>query len=292
MFSPKGRANRVKAVHDALLKNEPDVIHKESDIKEGLEKAVDANEDKADEVLDDEDPADGAPDEEVKGGPGGHGGRDEGAPPDSNLAVESFNEVEDGGGGGGAAPERSGKVPAAAAASLPPKDGSLTFSGPTNQRQRAVVDAFKHGWSNYRKFAWGHDHLRPISRSAQNWFGLGLTLVDSLDTMLVMGLKSDFEEARDWVSSSLDFDRNVDVNLFETTIRVVGGLLSAFHLSADPVFLDKAKDLGQRMMGSFASPSGIPYSDVNLLSAKYGGFFCPFIHSYAMDFFSSIFFIK
>ena len=54
------------------------------------------------------------------------------------------------------------------------------------------------------------------------------------------------------------------MNLFETTIRVMGGLLSAFHLSSERIFLDKAKDLGQRLMGAFSSPSGIPYSDVNL----------------------------
>ena len=57
---------------------------------------------------------------------------------------------------------------------------------------------------------------------------------------------------------------NRDVNLFETTIRVLGGLLSAFHLSEDNIFLDKARDLGERLMGAFASPSGIPFSDVNL----------------------------
>ena len=53
----------------------------------------------------------------------------------------------------------------------------------------------------------------------QNWFGLGLTLIDSLDTMYIMGLTDEFEEAKDWVSDSLDFSINKDVNLFETTIR-------------------------------------------------------------------------
>ena len=59
-----------------------------------------------------------------------------------------------------------------------------------------------------------------------------------------------------------------DVNLFETTIRVLGGLLSAFHLSGDNIFLEKAKDLGNRLMGAFSSSSGIPYSDVNLKSTR------------------------
>jgi len=151
---------------------------------------------------------------------------------------------------------------------LPPKDGSLVFRGPTNQRQKAVVDAFKHAWKGYKTYAWGHDHLRPISKGAQNWFGLGLTLIDSLDTMYVMNLRDEFDEAKDWVAEHLNFSINKDVNLFETTIRVLGGLLSAFHLSAERIFLDKAKDLGQRLMGAFTSASGIPYSDVNLKSTR------------------------
>ena len=139
---------------------------------------------------------------------------------------------------------------------LPPKDGSLKFSGPKNERQKAVVEAFKHAWKGYQNYAWGHDHLRPISKGAQNWFGLGLTLIDSLDTMWMMNLTEEFEEAKEWVASSLTFKINKDVNLFETTIRVLGGLLSAFHLSGDNVFLERAKDLGQRLMGAFSSSSG------------------------------------
>lgn len=151
---------------------------------------------------------------------------------------------------------------------LPPKDGSLKFSGPSNDKQKAVVEAFQHAWNGYKTYAWGHDHLRPISKGAQNWFGLGLTLIDSLDTMKIMNLNEEFEEAKEWVRESLSFSINKDVNLFETTIRVLGGLLSAFHLSGDNIFLEKAKDLGQRLMGAFTSASGIPYSDVNLKSTR------------------------
>lgn len=64
------------------------------------------------------------------------------------------------------------------------------------------------------------------------WFNLGLTLVDSLDTLLIMGLRDEFLEARNWVESSLAVNPDLDVNLFETTIRVLGGLLASFHLSA------------------------------------------------------------
>lgn len=47
-------------------------------------------------------------------------------------------------------------------------------------------------------------------------------------------------EARAWVEESLVFSNNRDVNLFEVTIRVLGGLLAAYHLSGDKLFLDKA----------------------------------------------------
>lgn len=145
-----------------------------------------------------------------------------------------------------------------------PKPNSLKFNGPQNDRQRAVVAAFSHSWKGYKKFAWGHDNLKPISASYQEWFGLGLTIVDALDTMYIMGLNAEFAEARAWVEESLTFAVSKDVNLFEVTIRVLGGLLGAYHLSGDKVFLDKAVDLGDRLMPAFSTKSGVPYSDVNL----------------------------
>ena len=109
-----------------------------------------------------------------------------------------------------------------------------------NERQKAVVKAFQHAWKAYKKDAWGHDELKPLSHSYSEWFRVGLTLIDSLDVMLLMNLKDEFQEARTWISNSLSFDKSVDVNLFEITIRVLGGLLSTYHLSKDEVFLQKA----------------------------------------------------
>lgn len=65
----------------------------------------------------------------------------------------------------------------------------VEFTGPTNERQLAVVAAAKHAWKAYKEFAWGHDNLKPISRVPHDWFGLGLTLVDSLDTLYIMNMK-------------------------------------------------------------------------------------------------------
>ncbi|KAM4578224.1 mannosidase, alpha, class 1B, member 1b isoform 2-T2 [Fundulus diaphanus] len=154
------------------------------------------------------------------------------------------------------------------------KDGKNKEDSPDNQvkhskelepsRVEAVQEAFRHAWKGYKDYAWGHDELRPISRSYSEWFGLGLTLIDALDTMWILGLKQEFEEARAWVATELTFNKNVDVNLFESTIRILGGLLSTYHLTGDGLFLDKAKDIGSRLMPAFNTQSKIPYSDVNI----------------------------
>lgn len=74
----------------------------------------------------------------------------------------------------------------------------------------------------------------------------------------------EFDEAKKWIETELNFNQDKYVSLFETTIRVLGGLLSAFHLSGEQIFLQKAEDIGMRLAGAFESPSPIPFSDVNL----------------------------
>lgn len=146
----------------------------------------------------------------------------------------------------------------------------LQFNGPQGPRQRAVVNAFQHAWAAYRKYAWGKDELRPNSRSSSEWFGVGLTLLDSLDTMYIMGLKTEFQEAQSWVAQN-ELITSKDVNLFEFTIRVVGGLLGAYHLTKDDMFLNKALILGEKLLPAFQTPSEIPFSDVNIKTGKAHG---------------------
>lgn len=123
----------------------------------------------------------------------------------------------------------------------------------------------------------GSDELHPISCKGSNLTsvgGIGYTVVDSLDSLLVMDFKDEYHRAVKWCKANLDFDRDATFNVFETTIRVLGGLLSAHYLSsvsddasirADaPLFLEKATDLGDRLLGAFSSPTGLPYSGVNL----------------------------
>ena len=132
-----------------------------------------------------------------------------------------------------------------------------------------VRNEFRWAWQNYREKAWGRDEINPVSGTAQSFFieghDLGLSLVEALDTLWLMELDAEFEEGVDWVKANLDFDVDGDAQVFETNIRLVGGLLSAHLASDDPVLLEKAHDLGERLLKAFeASPHGLPYRYVNL----------------------------
>ncbi|KAJ6727564.1 MANNOSYL-OLIGOSACCHARIDE ALPHA-12-MANNOSIDASE-RELATED [Salix purpurea] len=123
-----------------------------------------------------------------------------------------------------------------------------------------------HAWNSYEKYAWGHDELQPQSKKGIDSFGgLGATLIDALDTLYIMGLDEQFQRAREWVANSLDFNKDYDASVFETTIRVVGGLLSTYDLSGDKVFLEKARDIADRLLPAWNTPSGIPYNTINLV---------------------------
>ncbi|CAI5455454.1 unnamed protein product [Caenorhabditis angaria] len=139
-----------------------------------------------------------------------------------------------------------------------------SFDGPTNDRQKAVVKAFQHAWKGYKDYAWGHDQLKPISKTFSDWFDTGMTIVDGIDTAIIMGLEKETAEATEWIRDKLTFEKNRNVNFFECTIRVLGGLLSAFHLTGDEMFQEKATDLGDRLLSAFKTSSPIPFSDVNL----------------------------
>ncbi|KDO41406.1 hypothetical protein CISIN_1g0083001mg, partial [Citrus sinensis] len=67
-----------------------------------------------------------------------------------------------------------------------------------------------------------------------------------------------------WIANSLDFNKSYDASVFETTIRVVGGLLSAYDLSGDKVFLEKARDIADRLLPAWNTRTGIPYNVINL----------------------------
>ncbi|KAG0087092.1 hypothetical protein BGZ93_008753 [Podila epicladia] len=121
-------------------------------------------------------------------------------------------------------------------------------------RLQAVRRGFEHAWQGYRKYAWGHDEVRPVSGAVRNNFnGWGATLVDSLDTLLIMGLDREFDEAVEWIRTSLVMNKDPTSLLpfFETVIRYLGGFLSAYDLSGEQILLDKAEELGSYLLNAF-----------------------------------------
>ncbi|MBS0516240.1 MAG: glycoside hydrolase family 47 protein [Proteobacteria bacterium] len=131
----------------------------------------------------------------------------------------------------------------------------------------------RRAWQGYMKYAAGHDEIRPLSKQAHDWYAqpLLMTPVDALDTLIVMGLDDEAEQARELIETRLSFDRDIYVKTFEITIRHLGGLLSAYQLTGEKKLLTLADDLGTRLLPAFDSPSGLPYVDVNLRTGKTRG---------------------
>jgi mannosyl-oligosaccharide alpha-1,2-mannosidase len=160
------------------------------------------------------------------------------------------------------------------------------------ERRDAVRDAFRHAWHGYVRHAFGYDEYHPISRRGSNMYdgnGIGFTVVDTLDTIIIMGLEDEYAHARRWIVQKLSFDQEVSVNLFETSIRVLGGLLSSHYLTSkraplgiplsrrvgvvarkagDALYKNLARDLGNRLFGAFWDQSPIPTASVFLKSRR------------------------
>ncbi len=148
---------------------------------------------------------------------------------------------------------------------------SLSAQQPNKKRLAAEVKAeFLHAWSGYKKYAWGHDDLKPLSKTYHDWYAqpLLMTPVDSLDTMIIMGLDEEAAETRAYIAENLSFDKDIDVQNFEITIRILGGLVTGYQLTNDKRLLDLAEDLGRRLLPVFDSPTGMPYRYVNLKTGK------------------------
>lgn len=136
-------------------------------------------------------------------------------------------------------------------------------------RQRLVRNAFLHSWEGYKRVAWGHDEIRPVSATPQDPFnGWGATIVDALDTLLVMELPQEYDYARQHVRD-VDFhlvggarsaygQSDGRVPVFETAIRYLGGFLSAYDLSGDVLMRDRAEELAQLILPAFDTPTGVP----------------------------------
>ncbi|HEV8204270.1 MAG TPA: glycoside hydrolase family 47 protein [Pyrinomonadaceae bacterium] len=140
-----------------------------------------------------------------------------------------------------------------------------------NKKLAAEVKAeFLHAWNGYKKYAWGHDDLKPLSKTYHDWYPqpLLMTPVDSLDTMILMDMDDEAAKTKQYILDNLSFDKDLEVQNFEITIRLLGGLLTNYQLTGDKRLLNLAEDLGNRLLPVFNSPTGMPYRYVNLKTGK------------------------
>ncbi|XP_059368269.1 mannosyl-oligosaccharide 1,2-alpha-mannosidase IA-like [Carassius carassius] len=137
-------------------------------------------------------------------------------------------------------------------------------------KRAKIKEMMQFSWDNYKRYAWGSNELRPVSKQghSSNLFGSlkGATIVDALDTLYIMEMYDEFEAATEWVERNLDFNMNAEISVFEVNIRFVGGLLSAYYLSGKEVFRRKAVELGEKLLPAFKTPTGIPWALLNLKS--------------------------
>ncbi|KZS96315.1 glycoside hydrolase family 47 protein [Sistotremastrum niveocremeum HHB9708] len=143
----------------------------------------------------------------------------------------------------------------------------LPASAATNKAQ--VVTMFTDAYSVYQKVAFGHDDLEPVSLSfddSRN--GWGATIVDGMSTMLVMGLTDLYQQAVQF-AGTIDFNQsNVPsetVSVFETTIRFVGGFLSAYQLNGeqDKILLEKAQQVADKLAFAWVGNNDVPFGELN-----------------------------
>ncbi|KAG5913450.1 hypothetical protein E4U42_001149 [Claviceps africana] len=161
-------------------------------------------------------------------------------------------------------------LPAGSAKKMPKiqHDFPAEAEGPKKKRlarQAAVKEEIRRSWAGYTKYAWMHDELSPVSnRSRDPFCGWAATLVDSLDTLWIAGLKDEFDEAAT-AAKSIDFTytERSSIPIFETTIRYLGGLVAAYDVSGGAsgkhaFLLDKAVELAEILMGIFDTPNRMP----------------------------------
>lgn len=143
-----------------------------------------------------------------------------------------------------------------------------------------VREAYVHAWNGYKQYAFGMDDLLPLNKSGINdWFGWGVTIVDGIDTAIVMNLTDIVAEQLAFIET-IDFTYTPDgpVEIFDTNIRYVGGLISAYDLLKSGLFpanypqsqidalLSQAVSLADKIAYGFMTPTGLASSNVNFSS--------------------------
>ncbi|XP_067233119.1 ER degradation-enhancing alpha-mannosidase-like protein 3 [Chanodichthys erythropterus] len=172
------------------------------------------------------------------------------------------------------------------------QDGQAMTAEEKSKIREQILEMFDHAYNSYMDYAYPADELMPLScrgrvRGLEPNRGdiddslgkFSLTLIDSLDTLVLLNKLDEFEEAVRKTVRDVRLDNDIVVSVFETNIRVLGGLLGA-HVMADVLkqrgermqwyrdeLLHMAKELGYRLLPAFNTTSGLPYPRVNL---RYG----------------------
>ena len=133
-----------------------------------------------------------------------------------------------------------------------------------------VKEAAQHAWQGYKQYAWGADDLKPLTKTSKTWYktSMLMTPVDAFDTFTLLGLTDEAKEAKELILTRLNFNIDNDVQVFEITIRLLAGLLTAYELDGNKKFLILAEDLGKRLMPAFNTTTGMPYRYVHLQTGK------------------------
>ncbi|MEY9969101.1 hypothetical protein ABIA33_007188 [Streptacidiphilus sp. MAP12-16] len=148
---------------------------------------------------------------------------------------------------------------------------------PPDATSAAEVRAeYLHGWHGYTSAAWGYDEVCPLSRRHHDFFApghsFGLSIVEALDTLYLMGEDAELKRCGDWIDRHLDPAQDAEVQVFEAVIRLVGGLLAGHAATGRASLLARARELTDRLLPAFtASPTGIPYTHVNLRTGEVRG---------------------
>ncbi|XP_051859451.1 mannosyl-oligosaccharide alpha-1,2-mannosidase IA isoform X2 [Drosophila albomicans] len=137
------------------------------------------------------------------------------------------------------------------------------------EKRLKVKEMMEHAWHNYKLYAWGKNELRPLSQRPHSGsifgsYDLGATIVDGLDTLYIMGLEKEYKEGRDWIERKFSLDNiSAELSVFETNIRFVGGMLTLYAFTGDPLYKEKAQHIADKLLPAFQTPTGIPYALVN-----------------------------
>jgi mannosyl-oligosaccharide alpha-1,2-mannosidase len=173
---------------------------------------------------------------------------------------------------------RAGEAQAPPVESLPLDRPTVASTRlPSDARAAAAIRAeYLHGWYGYTAHAWGYDEVRPVSGGHNDFFAaghtFGLSIVEALDTLYLMGCDRELAQARAWVESHLDPTQDVDMHVFEAVIRLVGGLLAGHLTTGSDALLSLAREFADRLLPAFtSSPTGIPYTHVNLRTGQVRG---------------------